>query len=100
MLVKKIWPSIFFNILAIGFYFEFREMRLIATKNVAFVEYGDEYQSTVAMSGNKSDYSIIRKTVTWIRVFFKNFICKEMINTRKIYKFNYFLFNQLIKNFL
>jgi hypothetical protein len=41
--------------LAIGFYFQFREMRLIATKNVAFVEYGDEYQSTVAMSGNKSD---------------------------------------------
>ena len=69
-------------------------MRLIATKNVAFVEYGDEYQSTVAMSGNKSDYSIIRKTVTWIRVFFKNFICKEMINTKKnscgLVHFNFF----------
>ena len=65
-------------------------MRLIATKNVAFVEYGDEYQSTVAMSGNKSDYSIIRKTVTWIRVFFKNFICKEMINKGKQYYKKYF----------
>ena len=70
--------------MAIGLYFEFREMRLIGTKNVAFVEYGDEYQSTVAMSGNNSDYSIIRKTVTWIRVFFKNFICKEMINKGKL----------------
>jgi hypothetical protein len=26
-------------------------MRLIATKNVAFIEYGDEFQSTIAMTG-------------------------------------------------
>ena len=34
----------------IGINFLFRELRLISNKNVAFVEYGDEFQSTVALN--------------------------------------------------
>jgi hypothetical protein len=76
---RKSSPSISSNILDTGIFYYSREMRLIASKNVAFVEYGDEYQSTVAMNGNFLNFSFKWKTYIEFRLRNENFLCKKMI---------------------